>query len=532
MTTCNDTVLADREHDEYDVFLQSIQQHLQEVTANQEPLFTTDATGLWEAFISNIPLEARQHYTCHACRHFIERYAGLVTIDESGQKHSALWGYVPTFFSASIAAMLRILKRARVTDVFYADSNILGQPVTHQWHHMSVSLPHPTYYRHTLLTANQRMAEKHEEFVMLMNGLQEYPLDIINQAVALLKTDSLYRSEKCLGVAEWLLSLHQSRKSTRDHQRKVNLVWVAVATAPPGWCHVKSTMIGTLLDDLKAGLSYHLVSSRFADKMKPTQYQRPQVNPTAGNIKQAEKLISELGLERSLERRFARLGEIQALWQPKEVRQEQSSTGIFSHITPKGRSNVHFDMHTTEKTMTWEKFHREVLPYAESIEYYVGYGRDNYAAITTALYDDAKPILQWDNEECRNPFSQYLYHNGSLPSQWNLATGYRKVNAVCYTPSMWTGEYSHQGKAVFFIIDGCKDTRYQSSGNALFPEILKSELHGIRATIEAYSRKAVLHGYEGVSACGVKLHSGNAWNAKFRVTMNGVSMIVTLDRWD
>lgn len=54
------------------------------VSAITEPLFTTDAVGLWEAFLGAIPEGERQYHTCHACRRFIEGFGGLATITAAG----------------------------------------------------------------------------------------------------------------------------------------------------------------------------------------------------------------------------------------------------------------------------------------------------------------------------------------------------------------------------------------------------------------------------------------------------------------
>lgn len=52
-----------------------------------QAIFTTDAKYLWDAYLLNIPPDARQHYNCNSCRHFIERYGGLVVISSNGEVH-------------------------------------------------------------------------------------------------------------------------------------------------------------------------------------------------------------------------------------------------------------------------------------------------------------------------------------------------------------------------------------------------------------------------------------------------------------
>jgi len=292
-------------------------------------------------------------------------------------------------------------------------------------------------------------------------------------------------------------------------------------------------MIGTLLDDIVAGLSFDSVSRRFAEKMHPLQYQRPQAEPTAGNIARAEKIIEELGLQKSLERRFARVEELEKIWIPQNTPGTKANVkgGVFSHLTPKSKSKPS-KMELPQITMTWSKFKKTVLPLAQGIEYLVGNKKESYAAILTALHKDAPPILQWDSEERRNPFSQYIYIGGSLYSNWGLSIGFCKVAAICYTPSMWHKSYSHQSKAVFFILEGAKDKQYKNAGNALFPENLRAELREIRATIEAYSKAAVIESYNEASACGIKLEYSSNWDAVFRVATDTGIVTYKLDRWD
>jgi len=520
--------------DQYPEFLLSIKNRFDAITAKHKTLFSTDSNGLFEAYLSNLPEESRQHYTCHAWREFIEKAGTLVVILEDGSVESPVWGEnAPPFFAASVKAMREIVLNARVTGVFLSEKPVLGRPITGKWEHISIKLPDELVLRSQLFNANQAMAAKTEELNTLQNGLREYSLNTVEQAVTLLKTESLYRSEKCLGVAEWLRDLHNRLAAIQNKRRRENILWLAAATSPPGYCHIKSTMIGTLLDDIAAGLPFDDVSARFAAKMHPLQYQRPQAPPAAGNIEQAEKIIEKMGLQKSLVRRFARLDELETIWLPKK-KDPVKGSGVFSHLLPKNKVNeTHLTIPVT--AMTWRKFSETILPMAESIEYLAENKKANYGAILTAFYEDAPPILQWDSVEKRNPFSQYVYHGGTNITDWNLQPGYIKVTGVCYQPSMWYGgKYPHQSQSVFFILDGARDRQKnnQSNGNALFPENLISELREIRSTIEAYSRKEAVKGYETASACGIKLEYGSTWNAVFRITTNTGTASYKLDRWD
>lgn len=513
---------------DYELLLQRIDAH------GATHLFTTDAADLFDTFLANLPIEYRQHYTCNCCRKFIDTYGGLVTIDEAGTQWTAVLPFSdpPPFFRDAIHAVSNKVERAKITGIFYSSAKVWGTPVTGKWHHMHVNPPTALMFSDRLKTPFQAMAEKAEDYKIVQRSLGEYPLAAVETALAVLKSDTLYRSEKVLGVAEWFKVLHESVSGVKNTKIRSNLIWRAVAAAPVGFAHIRSSMIGTLLDDIVAGLPFDSINRRFAEKMNPLQYQRPQAAPTVGNIAQAEKLVEKLGIAPSLRRRFARLDEVQALWRPKLPAHNVNDNGVFGHLKPKGATTPQ-PMQVSAKTITWTKFQRDVLPTAESIELWISSSNANYTALCTAVDPDAPPILQWDSEAKRNPVSWYVYNGGSTPSRWGLTMNtYCKVNAVCLQPNLWTSTLAHQGQGVVFILDGAKDSSNQSL--ALFPEILKSELREVRSVIEAHSKAGKLEGQAEASACGLILQASSreTWRCSVRVTSGSVVATYNLDRWE
>lgn len=517
-----------REGDGYEHLLESIRKSFNEAVALEEPLFITNTDDLYDIFLMGLPEEARQHYNCRACRDFVNRYGGLVTIDEFGVKHPIMWlKHIPDFFNTACTNVRLAIAASKVTGVFITSEKRLGMPKTGMWHHMAVYIPKSMIHNPRLFTAGQKMAEKKEDFKMLMNACTKYKTETVETAVNLLRTNSLYRSEKILGIAEWFLNLKQHK----GHHNFTNIVWKYVATAPAGFCHISSSMIGTLLDDIEAGMDFESVKRRFDEKMNPTKYQRPKAAPTAQNVARAEEIVAKLGIANSLKRRYAHLDELQKMWVPK-VEYNKPPYGVFGSVKTKERVNKPKPIVADCGVMTWDKFQRTVLPNAKKIELMVNYGPDNYAALVTAVDPEAPPIIKWDTEENRNPFSWYLYSNGSYPTDWNLKRGaYTEVTGVVLQPNLWQPGYEHQGKGVFFILKGCKDTNNRTS--ALFPEILRGELREVRATIEAYSKQNPLSGDWEADACGLCLQdNGRSWNCNLRVTTDVGVSVYKLDRWD
>ena len=518
--------------DDYDAFLLRLDaRFMANCERGAKPLFTTDVENLWELYLDSFvdPAE-RQHHNCHACRRFVERFGPLVTIGADGVTTPVMWHEDDAQVNTrpAMVAMVRAVRRAKVTGVFLSSDAVWGTPDTGVWRHMAV-LPHPRMmFGRATQTAGQAMAEKREDFKTVMNALNEFTLTHLETALTLLKSEALYRSEKVLGQAEWLHGLHVARATARGDGR-ANVVWLAIATAPAGFCHPRSSMIGTLLEDIAADKSFAEVSRAFAAKMHPLQYQRPQAAPTAGAIAAAEKVMQQLGAAGSLARRFARVDELQALWRPVPKKDAPTTGGVFGHLQPKGQSAPVMDI--PAQTMTWDKFQRTVLPTAERIEFLAPLS-GSYTALVTAVNADAPPILQWDSAQTRNPVSWYMWMRGSTASSFGLRSGlFYEVSAVTLKPSMWNGGCEHQGDGVIFVIADARESK--QAGAALFPEILKAEFHGIRSVIEAYSRSASIEGMDQPHAAGMLLSKDDkSWSARVRVWNGGRSMDYKLDRWD
>jgi hypothetical protein len=501
-----------------------------EAQAGRQSLFTTDAADLWTVYLSSFPEAARQHHTCHSCRQFIERFGHLVILDDSGRPHSPFWSErVASPVHVAVLQRLReTVEKAHVNGVFLSSQRVWGTPVTGTWRHLSVRVPESLVFRPSLLDASQRMAEFREHYRCLNVALDEFKPEHLAQARTVLTADALTRSEKFIGVVEWLIARQGERKQSRGS----NLLWKAVASAPAGFCTPRSSMVGTLLEDLEAGLPFATVKARFADKMHPLRYQRPQVDPSAGNIQQAEAAIAKLGLAPALERRFATLADVPLTWQPAEQKPDKAA-GVFGHLRTKEAARA-LDLQLPNKTLTWIKFRDTVLPTAEKLELKVPASSSAFSALVTAVHPDAPPLLQWDSPEQRNPVSWYFYYSQRPASSWSLKPGYVEVLGVTMKPNTWYSDrFAHHGQGVFFILKGARDSQNESLG--LFPECLRGELHGVRATLEAFSRSRKLDARAGEQlASGIMCtpSSDSTWNLTLQVTNKGSVATYTLDRWD
>lgn len=532
MTTLTATASDPRSDDHFDDLATVVRRRA--LALKDKRLFRTKVEPLFPIYLSAFAEADRQQHNCHSCRHFLERFGDLAFIGDDGLTEPLLWGDgsdAPASYADSVRAMSNAVRGAAIDGAFLSSEKVWGTAETGEWHHFSI--PSLFVFAHPLKTAAQQESSLREEYGMLQRGLAEFPREIVARAVALLDTEVLYRSEKVAGPAKWLLKLHDRRAELKNSRARDNVTWLAVATAPAGFAHVRSSMVGTLLEDLASGMAFDQVSRRFAEKMHPLQYQRPTAAPSDGQIEQAEKIVKQLGTAGSLDRRFANLADIKPLWLPRPKADRPVTEGVFGHLRAEANGAPPPTEIGTPIVITWEKFAREVLPGAEKIECRVP-GHGNFTALVTAANPDAPPILQWDHADRRNPVSWYLYSGGSAAQNWGLVGGsFCEVTAISLSPAKWDAERPTPNgpDMAVLILRGAHDMRH-GGGGGFFPESLKSDYHAVRKTMEAHARSAVIAGRDEAEACGISLQvSRSPWDITLRVLANGVLALYRPDRW-
>lgn len=504
------------------------------------PLFATDANDLgivdlFDIYLDALPIPLRQEHMCSACRRFMLHYGHLVTIDDAGQQHAVMWKPAGVLwpYRAAFEALKRAVEGARVTSVFHASETTWGTPLTGNWSHMAVEPPAALVYRAGALTAPQAMAVSRENVRNVAAALKDFTRPMLAEALRVLEADALERAEKFVGPVRWLLDL-QARPQNRNGE---NLLWRAIATAPEGFCHPRASVIATLLEDIAAARPFADVRRRWRAKVGPLQLQRPKAPPKAGNVEAAEKLFARLGLAASLNRRYARLDEVRATWWPQAARASHgadsgSQKGVFGHLaTAAPRDPPPHPVQLPRQTLTWVKFEATVLPGIDRLDVLVPRTQGPFVALTTAADPEAPPIIAWDHADERNPVAWYVYPKGSAPQQWGLEPGWARVDAVAPFPNLWGSRpMPFLSEGVVLVVHGARDQN--DAGNCLFPEMLKGELHGVRAVIEAYAKSAKLAGRAEASACGIDVRRNGSATCVLRALTQNAWAEYLIDRWD
>lgn len=491
---------------------------------------SADPDKLYKIYLDHIHPCVRQEYVCRTCEKFIRNFGGLVVVDADGALQSAVWNaeYANDDLRESIDEMMSYVTHQRITGVFIYHQDRLGIGETGKWIHPSLTVRQPISLGPWC--PNHAEASKNEDFRLVSHDLYRIPKADFEQAVRILGSGHANRADKVYGQATWFLHLKGVVENLRPRERD-NIVWKWTFSAPSGHCHLSSSVLGTLLDDIQKHVPFDVMMRRFGEKMDPMQYQRPSAPPKEGAISAAEKIVNEMGLEKAFERQIAPASEVleHAIWTPRPE-QPPKKSGIFDHLRSFGRS-ISGSVNIPNTVVTFTKFRRDVMLQADRMQILLKNTRSPFVFFSKAVDMSAPPILQWDRPEKRNQYSVYVYKDGNLPSDVGLAEGWVDVLGVVLNPSDWNseGEFPHFGRSVMFLVPGT-ETRIGKVESALFPETLKTELHSIRATIAAHSSKSKLKGCQEPHAVGLAIASG--WNPDIKVISSLGESIYNIDRWE
>lgn len=534
----------------YSLLVDILSARLSHAALNGSSLFLVKTDRpLFDIYLEAFEDQERQHHNCPACRSFLNTYGSLAIVTGDGDLRSVFWGgpdptvghpYTQKVYSAPIEAMARAVRRGEISGPFAATEHVWGTRRTGDWQHLSAIAPSSV----KLLRKDDVAPFVGEMFTAwrtVIRALGDFNVETLDRAVDALRLGNFDRAEKVMGHAVWLRDLSVAWAAARSTARKDALVWQAISTAPKGFCHPRSSVIGTLLEDLSSGMSLEKASESFNRKMRPDVYRRPTAPPKEQQIDRAEEAFKTLGLALSLKRRFARLEDCKLLWSPTPLvvgtARSERGAGLFSHLRghdPVPSQHVLGDNGGRPLLLTWRTFQESYLPHLSGISAYQSIGPQNYGSYLTEANPGASPILQWDYEAERNPVSWFVKLGGSRATDWGLSAGtWVSVIGISPLPWMWGSRIiPNFEEGMLFILAGARYTL--PSGSCLFPEILKSSLHAYRHVIEAHSTQTAPVGAETSSASGLLLEAGKHRMPELKLkgtTTSGVQRYFTIDRW-
>ncbi|GAB7046507.1 hypothetical protein [Catenuloplanes indicus] len=367
-----------------------------------------DRDSLWLTFLDSFPagtnrrFRERSEYDCSTCRGFIKNVGTVVEIHD-GQVRT-VWSGVSAsdpVFSVVAAAMDEFVRTLPLTGIFRTAEAQYGAKTTRTlrdgqvevWHHLHGRVDK----RHRTRDAGAARGDFDAAVQVLERGLAELAPQALDTVADLIDGNALYRgTEHRRAVAEFR-SLQNRWAQAVDRRAFV----FANATSPAA--RFRNTVIGTLVQDLSAGVGLEQAVRSFEAKVAPQNYKRPTALITPAMVRAAMRTIDDLGIEESLQRRFARLSDVSVtnvLWVDNDIqpRMKDGLEGLLMRAATTRPSGAGPRDGKPEEIPV-VAFLKDVLPGAASIDLWVANSHEpHFVSLTTGRHPDAPRLFTWDND--------------------------------------------------------------------------------------------------------------------------------------
>lgn len=374
------------------------------MSANE--LFRTDVGGdeLVELYLASFPegtnpiFRVRTEHDGSYDRNVIRRIGNVVSI-KNGELTS-VWDIQGLEFPYDVVAkaLSTRVKAAAVNSLFRMNDRKLGHVETYEhingevltWNHFHASIAD----RHFDRSVGETIGAFNTTVAIFKRGLEEFTAVALETALDLIDSNSVYRGKEFRkGVAEFQkVKLAYDTMSARE---KNTYLW---NNASFPFARMRNSAVGTFLTDLSEGkMSIETAVEVFGKKTDPTNYKRPTAIITKGMVDQATKTIHELGLESALERRHAKLADVNVndvLWTSGAARTVMKG-GVAGLLEAEVTQRPSKDK---AENVSAADFFATVLPQASTLEVLVKNSmQKNLMSITAPVHDDVEPLFKWPN---------------------------------------------------------------------------------------------------------------------------------------
>lgn len=369
-------------------------------------LFNVDITGdeLYAAYLASFPegtnpmFRERTEHDCSCCRNFIKNIGGVVFV--KGDEFRTVWDSVPesvaSEYNVVANALSELIKSKAIKSAFYAGEPSYGAVTTKAddgtvWNHFHASVP-----KIYLMKNNHSnvIGMRNDDVAILKRSITELTDASVEMVEELTDQGSLYRGDEHKHHIKLLKQLKTTyNKLKTDRQREIFLWTTATPTT-----RIRNTVIGTLLIDLSDGKDLEAAVGAFEAKVAPANFKRPKALVTQKMIDQAKKQVDALGIEDSLQRRYAVKEDISVndiLFVDGSVKPKLLG-GAFDSVKPtKGGAAPELK---NVDNISIEDFINNVLPKANEVELFVKTKMAaNFVSLVAPVHGEASPLFKWDN---------------------------------------------------------------------------------------------------------------------------------------
>jgi len=388
-------------------FSKLVHQRFAELSKHELFVTSMHPDSLYAAYLSAFPegtnpiYKERTEHDCSCCKNFIRNLGTVVAVVDG--KLRSVWHVegAESPYKEVAAALDALVTAMPIDGLFRSSERSYGAEETKQlledksvkkWNHFHGEVA----ARHFTKEVDKVKGDYATTVQVFARGLEELSADAIQTVSDLIANNSLYRGEEHLpALTAFKKTQAEYLKLKRLIDKKI-FVW-ANAMAPAS--RFRNTVIGTLVQDLSAGVDLEAAVRSFETKVAPTNYKRPTALITQRMVIQASETLKQLGLETALQRRFARLSDVSVnnvLWVDNSVapKMKDGIEGLLmsSVVAPAAKE-------TKAEEITITEFMATVLPNAASIELLVrNTHATNFMSLTAPVHPDSGRLFKWGND--------------------------------------------------------------------------------------------------------------------------------------
>lgn len=406
-------------------------------------LFRSTVSGqvVWDTYLNSFedgadPIfrdpESSVH-NCNHCKNFIRRYGNIVAVDENNNIIT-LWDIQDAGeeYQPVCDAISGVLTTSGIRDVFFETWNELNSlpyescNARNEVFRLGVAQNVKRYTKEEaekfgvvkadeIRTFNHAHVDLPKEFVnmggnsieaimgqyrdaknVFQRAMEEIPLDTLELVRDLINQESLLDGKTHLSKVETFIPLKKQYDQLSPELRDN---WCWVTSYGLHIAKFKNELIGVLCSELAQGEDLNTACQNWNKRVDPANYMKAKAPITQRQIDEARKFVEENGFEESFNRRFATLADIDV----SEIIHYNVGDGkvknasMFDNVksAPKRHKRSQFD---NVEEVTIEKFMKDILPHAGSIEAFVQNRHEgNFVTLTTANDPKSAPIFKWSN---------------------------------------------------------------------------------------------------------------------------------------
>ena len=374
-------------------------------SANVLFLVNVDRDKIWEIYLNSFedPI-IRQEHNCNFCKSFMRQYSGLFVIDAQYVRHS-MWDFdltnVDLKYHAAVKAIKAYVHSLPISNVFYNSFVKLGTSENIdlvknvRWEHFSLICPNFSKVRREDEIPTKQ-AEKRNNKEMLERSLDKISESAIDVVLDLIAQNSIYRGQEFKSL---IIEFQKIQKEAEKIPAvlKQNYYWLKSQTLSPAISSIKNSAIGTLLVDVSEGMELDAAVRSFESKVAPMNYKRPTAVVSTKMIEEARKTLEELGALNSLNRRYAKMSDID-INNLIFVDRSQSTDDFFDVLKKDVNASIDPKTFSKVEVMSMEDFIVKVIPTSKSVKLLLQNTHlPNFFSLITANDPNSKQLFKWDN---------------------------------------------------------------------------------------------------------------------------------------